>query len=207
MTRPTSLCGHSIHDVHGRRLGRMVKPIALVVASVLIAPVLAPAQVPLPGVTPAVTGTIGLDGTVDKFYSVTHSAMVKTADGVRHLVHLNRHTLVHGAASTADDAFRGLAEGSRVVVHYVVEGDRKTALEIDRVGDGGLTLVEGTVQHIDRAAKTLAIQLADDSTVTLRVTDRVADHVGRDIGRTDRVIVYYADEDGERVAHYFRRAN
>jgi len=185
-----------------RREIKMVKLIALVVASVLIASASASAQTP-----PPVIRTMGLDGTVDKFYPDTHRAIVKTADGVRHLVHLNRHTVVHGAESKAEDAFRGLNEGSRVVVHYVVKGDKKTAVEIDRVGDGGLSLMEGTVQHVDRMRKTLTIRLADDSTLALRLTDRAANHLDRDIASTDRVIVYYADESGERVAHYFKKAS
>ena len=185
----------------------MTRPTSLVVASLLIASVSARAQIPVPNDKPGTIGTIGLDGPVDKFYSVTHSAVVKTADGLRHLIHVNPRTVVHGAESTADDVFGGLEEGSHVVVHYVVEGDKKAALEIDRVGDGGLSLLDGRVQQMDRAAKTLAIQLADGSTVTLRLTDRAARHVGKEIGRKDRVIVYYADEGGDRVAHYFRKAS
>jgi hypothetical protein len=184
-----------------------IKQTAIVVAALLIASASASAQdvddnVPIP----AVTGTIGLDGTVDKFYGVTHSAIVKTADGVRHLVHLTSHTAVHGARS-ADDAFGGLQQGSRVVVHYVMDGDEKTAIEIDRVGDDGLTLLEGTVKHVDRNGKTLTLQLADDSIVTLRLTDRAARDVGKDIEGAGRVVVYYAEDGGERVAHYFRKVN
>jgi hypothetical protein len=183
----------------------MTLPASLLIASIsLFAQAQAPT--PVPGATPGTIGTIGLDGTVDKFYSVTHKAIIKTADGLHHLVHLNRRTVVHGAGSTAEGTFGGLEEGSRVVVHYVVEGEKKTALEIDRVGDGGLSLVEGTVRRVDRAAKTLTIQLADDSTVTLRLTERAAKHVGKDIASTDRVTVYYADDGGERVAHFFKRA-
>jgi hypothetical protein len=212
VTRPTFLYAHSSRDVHQRRPVAMLKPMALVVATLAIVPASLSAQtqtpVPgqVPGATPSTLGTIGLDGTVDKFYSATHEAIVKTAEGVRHLVHLNRHTVVHGAESAAHDTSGGLAEGSRVVVHYVAEGDKKTAVEIDRIGDGGLSLVEGTLLSVDRAAKTLTIHLADDSTMTLRLTDRAAAHVGKGIVRTDRVIVYYADESGERVAHFFKKA-
>jgi hypothetical protein len=212
VTLPTSLRVHSGRGVHPRRNVGILKPMTLVVASLLIASVSLPAQTQspepglVPGATPSTLGTIGLDGTVDKFYSVTHQAIIKTAEGVRHLVHLNSHTVVHGAESAADNTFGGLEEGSQVVVHYVVDGEKKTALEIDRVGDGGLSLVEGTLQRVDRAAKTLTIQLDDDSTVTLRLTDRAAKDVGKDVASSDRVVVYYADESGERVAHFFKRA-
>ena len=181
----------------------MLTKSAIVIASLVILAASAPAQnVPLPGVT----GTIGLDGTVDKFYGVTHGALVKAADGVRHLVHVTDRTAVHGTNATADDPFRGLEEGSRVVVHYVVNGDTKTAVEIDRVGDGGLTVVEGTVVGVDRVARKLTVQLADESWVTFRLTDRAAHDVGRDVAKRTRVIVYYADESGNPVAHYFKAA-
>ncbi len=126
----------------------MSRNVAIVIATLVIRSAWATAQdVPVSGVT----GTMGLDGTVDKFYAGTHSAIVKTADGIRHLVHLTDRTAVHGA-KPAGDAFSGLEEGSKVVVHYVVNGETKTAVEIDRLGDGGLTLVEGTVVGIDRVA-------------------------------------------------------
>lgn len=191
-----------------RQRGGMTQ-LALVLASLMIGASSAPAQVeslppaPYPGATPGTVGTIGLDGTVDKFYATTHGAIVKTADGVRHLVHLTDRTAVHGTQA-GEDSLGALAEGSHVVVHYVTEGDRKTALEIDRVGDGGLSLIEGTVKHIDRAGKTLTIQLADGSSNTLRLTDRAAHDVGKSVKR-GRVVVYYRDEGGERVAHYFKK--
>src|SRR4051812_3301370 len=131
----------------------MVKRIALVVASLLMtsASVLAQEPPPLPGVT----GTIGLDGTMDTFYSGTHDVIVKTEDGIRHLLHLSPRTVVHGAAATADRPLGELEKGSHVVVQYVVEGDQQTAVEIDRIGHDGLKAAEGTVKSVDRSAKKL----------------------------------------------------
>ena len=74
------------------------------------------------------------------------------------------------------------------------------------MADDGLTLLEGTVKHVDRRGKKLTLQLADDSIVTLRLTDRAARDAGKDIEHEGRVIVYFSDESGERVAHYFRKA-
>jgi hypothetical protein len=180
----------------------MTKTIALILLPLAMFSAPAHAQeVPLPGVT----GTIGLDGTVDKFYAVTHSAIVKTADGVRHLVRLTHRTAVHGTAPAAEDAFDKLEEGSRVAVHYVTDGSTKTAVEIDRVGDGGLKVAEGVVVGIDRAARRLDIRRSDGSRLTLRLTDRAADAVGSDVATKTRVIVYYAENGGERVAHYFKK--
>jgi hypothetical protein len=151
------------------------------------------------------TGVMGLDGTVDKFYGATHRAVVKTADGVRHIVHVSGRTVVHGAAGAANASFTGLEEGSRVAVHYVVEGERKTAVEIDRAGKGGLDAIDATVEHIDRAAKTMSVRLSDGTVMTLQLTERAAQDVGKDVARADRVVVYYADESGKRVAHFFKK--
>ena len=88
-----------------------------------------------------VTGTIALEGTVDKTYAAANTVIVKATDGVEHLFHLTRRTVVHGAKDTGDAALSGLKEGSRIVVHYAADGEQKTAVEVDRVGDDGQLLV------------------------------------------------------------------
>jgi len=177
---------------------------ALASVSLAILTATAAAQQPRP-VAPGVIGTIGLDGTIDRFYHATHSAVVKTADGVRHLVGVTDETVVHGAESAAEDPLRGLSEGRHVVVHYVVTGSKKTAVEIDHVGDAGLHVVQGVVVGVDRPARKLIVELPDDTWVTLRLTDRAAHDVGKEVATRSRVVVYYADEGGAQVAHYFKK--
>jgi hypothetical protein len=165
----------------------------------------APGPSPMPGDSPGTVGVIGLDGAVDKFYGATHKAIIKTADGVRHLVHLTGKTVVHGADEAAGATFDGLEEGSRVVVHGVVEGGQTTAVEIDRIGKDALHETEGTVERIDRKGRTLTIRLADGSTTTLRLTERAARDVAKDVVGADRVVVYYANASGTQVAHFFKK--
>jgi hypothetical protein len=155
--------------------------------------------------TPGVTGSIGLDGTIDTFEKQTRRAVVKTADGVRHVFHLTKKTAVHGANAAAADVSAGLDAGSHVVVQYVREGGKSTAVEVDRVGEGGLQAVHGSVTHVDRGARTLAVRLADGSAMTLHLTERAAKEAGNDVRRADKVVVFYADERGKRVAHYFKK--
>jgi hypothetical protein len=50
---------------------------------------------------PVMTGSIGLGGTIDTFEKQTQRAVVKAADGVRHVFHFARRTAVHGATSVA----------------------------------------------------------------------------------------------------------
>jgi len=154
------------------------------------------------------TGTVALEGTVQKTYEGVNTVVVKTVDGIEHFFHLTERTVVHGGKA-GGDALRGLDEGSRVVVHYTVEGGRQTASEVDRVAADGLKATEGVVTNVDRHAKTISIRLADGSRQTLELTDRAASDVGKDVeGRTvgtAKVVVYFTDEAGRRVAHYFKR--
>ena len=160
-----------------------------------------------PPAIPAITGTFAIEGTVQKTYGALNTVLVKTVDGVEHLFHLGERTVLHGAAG--GDALRGIDEGSVVVVHYTLEGDAKIAHEVDRVGRGGLKTTEGTVTKVDRIGKTISIRLAGGGEQTLRLTERAAADVGRDIdGATagsTRVVVYFSDDTGHEVAHYFRR--
>src|ERR1700747_1868226 len=99
-----------------------VPSIALLGGLLFGLPALDAIQEPVP-----VAGTMALEGTVNKTYAAANTVIVKATDGVEHLFHLTRHTVVHGAKDTGDAALSGLKEGSRVVVHYAAEGDQKTA--------------------------------------------------------------------------------
>jgi len=164
------------------------------------------AQAPPP--IPGTTGTLALEGSVDKVYAGAHSALVTAADGVKHLIHVTDRTVVHGARG-ARAALDGLTAGSRVVVHYTVDGTGKAAVEIDRIGAGGLAETEGVVTLIDRQAKRLSIQLTDGTTETLKLSERAARDAARGIEReADRVkvvVLYDTDDAGNKVAHYFKR--
>jgi hypothetical protein len=169
-------------------------------------PALEAIQEPVP-----VEGTIALEGTVNKTYAAANTVIVKATDGVEHLFHLTRHTVVHGAKDAGDAALSGLKEGSHIVVHYAAEGGQKTAVEVDRLGDDGLAAMEGVVTRVDREGRRISIRLADGSTETLQLSERAARDVGKDVDRAAaagaKVVVYYTDEAGRRVAHYFKRVS
>jgi hypothetical protein len=158
-----------------------------------------------------VTGTMALEGTVDETSKAGKTIIVKTVDGIRHLFHLTAETAVHGSAAAGADTLDGLEAGSRIVVHYTAKGGQQTAHEVDRLDTKGLKTVEGVVTRVDRVGRVMSIRLADGSTQTLRLTDRAATDVGRDVDSAAadarRVIVYYADEAGQQVAHYFKRTS
>ena len=158
-----------------------------------------------------VTGTIAVEGTVDQTSEAGKTVIVKTVDGIRHLFRVTEKTTVHGGAAAGADTFNGLEAGSRILVHYTAKAGQETALEVDRLDAKGLKTMEGVVTRVDRGGRELSIRLADGSTQTLRLTDRAATDVGRDVDSAaadaTRVVVYYADDAGEQVAHYFKRVS
>ena len=94
-------------------------------------------------------------------------------------------------------------------MHYTAKGGRETAEEVDQIGKDGMKMAEGTVSHIDRAAKTIAVKTADGTEETYRLADHAAKDAGKDIGegaeKSGKVIVYYTEEAGHKVARFFKK--
>ncbi len=174
----------------------------LPVAAVLLAASLARGGQTLP----PVGGTLTTEATVQQI-DAGGTIVVKTVDGVERTFRLAKDLLVHGKKGDGPDALAGLRKGSTVVVHYTKEGAEEKAREIDYVGDDGLRTTEGIVTRIDRRRKEIVIRFDDGKTETLKLTDRAAADAGKDVDRVagaSRVVVYYADEGGQKVAHFFK---
>src|SRR5579872_1311878 len=125
-----------------------------------------------------------VSGTVKKVDSAAKTIVVKTADGAEHTFQFVGHTAVHGAdkvTAGAKDAYHGLKEGSEVVVHYTAEGSKETAQEVDRIGEGGLKVTEGTITRVDRGAKTLTVKTANGTEETYQMADHAVKDAGKDI--------------------------
>jgi hypothetical protein len=152
-----------------------------------------------------------VEGTVKKVDAGTKTVVVATADGTEHTVHFVSKTAVVGWDATeggAKDGMHGVKEGSHVVVHYTVKGTQKTAQEMDRIGDGGLKVTEGTVSAIDRGGKTLAVKTADGAEATYKITDHAAVDAGKETGKgvakASKVTVYYTEEGGKKIVRFFK---
>jgi hypothetical protein len=179
------------------------------VSGVLGVPARAAAQAPPP--INGVTGTVALEGTVVQEQAAANTVIVKTVDGVEHLFHYTKDLLFHGGKSGGVEALQGLRDGTTVAVHYTVAGSDAAALEIDQISDDGLSVTEGTVVRIDRGRKQITIRFDDGESETFQLTERAAFGAGKELDQvpdgTARVTVYYTDEDGHRVAHYFKQTS
>jgi hypothetical protein len=149
-------------------------------------------------------------GTIEKVDSATRTIVVKTADGTEHSFHYVGRTVVHGADISADaakDSWHGVTKGSEVVAHYTKRGTEETAVEIDKVGKGGLDLTEGTVKEIDRGTKKLVVVTADGTEKTFTLSDHAVTDSGKEIAKGtekgSKVVVYSSEDAGKKVAHFF----
>jgi hypothetical protein len=146
-------------------------------------------------------------GTISKIDSGAKTIAIKTKDGTEQTLHWIGKTTVHGTDAAAKDTFKGLKEGSEVVAHYTVKGADKTAVEVDKVGKDGMKESEGTVTVIDRGSKTIAVKTADGTEQTFKMADHAAVDAGKETGKavekSAKVTVYYTEEAGKKVAHFF----
>jgi Cu/Ag efflux protein CusF len=153
------------------------------------------------------------EGTVKKVDSSTKAVVIATKDGTERTFHFGERTTVHGvedAGKGSEEALHGLKEGTEVAVHYTSKGTVDTADEIDHIGKDGLKVTEGTVKKVDHGAKTVTIATADGTERTFRLVGRGTRETGKDIAKgvdkSAKVTVYYTEEGGDRVAHFFKSA-
>lgn len=169
------------------------------------APNLARAQVTAPG--GGTTNTLTLEGTVESISPKGDAITVKSGDGVTQLFRLTSKLFVHDSKPAPDEALGDLHRGMAVVVHYKAEGLSRTAEEVDRLDAQGLRVTEGRVASIDRSRGEIKVRLDDNRVETLKLTDRAAQGAGKNLDNAadTPVVVYYTDEKGEKVVHYFRQ--
>jgi arginine repressor len=149
-------------------------------------------------------------GSVEKIDSTSKTIVVKTADGTEHTLHLVKSTTVHGAdasAKGAEDSWHGVEKGSEVVAHYTKRGADDTAVEVDRIGKGGLKVTTGTIKSIDRGGKVIVVKTGDGTEETFKLTDHAVKDAGKGIAegteKGTKVVVYSTEDAGKKIAHFF----
>ena len=138
------------------------------------------------------TGAIGLESTIDTFYSRVHS-LVK-AMGLGGGIERSR--------TRGLEVVDSLQPGAPVVAYYAVKGVQASASNVDRVGPDGLNVNEGVITRVDRSSKRITIKFSHGSTETLRSTRHGVQDADGSVH--SRVIVYHTNPSGQIVAHYFK---
>jgi hypothetical protein len=153
----------------------------------------------------AVEAVSAVHGTLSKIDSGAKTIVVKTADGTEHAFHFVVKTTVHGTEVGAKDAFHGLKEGSEVVAHYTATGSEYTAVEVDKIGKGGLKTMDGTVSEMKSGGKELVMKSADGTEQAFHMADHAATETGKGAEKSAKVTVYYTEDAGKKVVHFFEK--
>ena len=151
-------------------------------------------------------------GVVTKVDAGTKTIVVKAEDGTEHTVHYVDKTVVKGAnaaATGAKDSWHGITTGSEVVAHYTVKGTEKTGVEVDKLGKDGLKSFDGNVTKVGDDGKTFVVKAADGTEHAFQVaghdTEVAAKEIGKGADKSGKVTVYYTEEAGKKVAHFFKK--
>jgi hypothetical protein len=150
------------------------------------------------------TAVVGTVKTIDKG---AKTVVVRTGEGTEHTIHFVGRTVAHGgeaAAHGSKDAFEGIKEGDDVVVHYTVKGTVKTANEVDHVGKDGLKMSEVAVKSVDHGARTVTARTGEGAEETYHLTADAARETGKGLDKGGKATVYYTEEGGKKVAHFFK---
>jgi hypothetical protein len=166
----------------------------------------------------AVTGAVSLaqgmfsavEGKVKRVDATAKTIVVETGDGVDHTLHYAERTIVRGANS-ADQAashdIHAVGKGTTIVAHYFTAEGKDTVAEIDRLGEDGLQRSAGTIDDLDRGKKKLVLKATDGTETTFQLSDHAAIDAGTDIKKSveksTHVTVYYTQQAGKKVAHFF----
>ena len=153
----------------------------------------------------AVEAVNTVHGTIAKIDSGAKTIVVKTADGAEHTFHFVTKTAVYGTEAGAKDAFHGLKEGSEVVAQYTSKGSENTAVEVDKLGKDGLKAMDGTVSDIKSGGKELVVKSSDGTEQAFQMAGHAATETGKGAEKSAKVTVYYTENAGKKVAHFFEK--
>jgi hypothetical protein len=142
-------------------------------------------------------------GTITKVDHATKTVVVKAADGTEHTITVTGQTTYKGTK----EGFDGLKEGTEAVVHETGKGAKETGLEIGKISDDGVKVTEGTVVKVDHGTKTVVVKSADGTEKAFDYTETAGKDMGEGVGAATekgaKVTVYYTDESGKKIAHFF----
>src|SRR5215471_11780573 len=126
-------------------------------------------------------------GSITHLDTAAKTVVVKTKQGSELTLHFVEGTVVRGADKTASGSkseFKGLSEGSEVIVHYSESTGQNNAYEFDKVGKDGVKYVDGTVTKVGKDGKTMVVKAADGTEHTFDVVGNDTVDAAKKIGKS-----------------------
>lgn len=147
---------------------------------------------------PPLHAVVALEGTMNTFYRALNVGLVAARDGIAQAYRFT--TTVRGGRSVGQEAAPALGdlrEGAMVMIQSVNDEDRMET--------------EGRVAHVDRGRKQITVKYDDGTVDVLQLTERAAAATWPEEEQAiaaqaagAEAAIYYNDEDGRRVVHFFR---
>ncbi len=158
------------------------------------------------------TGHHTLVGELVRVDTKGRKLVIRTADGVEHVLAYMGHTTVHSLGRAGNASYLTGKEGSQVVVHYTQHGATMTADEVDVFGHKALQTTDGTLVRVDKDGRHVVIRTKNGAEETydlghdaaLDTTDGVADASDLAAKEGDHVIVYHTEQGGRKVVHVLK---
>src|ERR1700733_14124053 len=116
----------------------------------------------------------GGGGAVKSVDKGAKTVVVKTSEGTEHTFHFIGRTVAHGAVATA--------KGSKDAFEGMKEGDD--------------VVVHYTVKGTEKTA--------EGAEETYHISDRAVKESGKGLEKAGKVTVYYTDDAGKKVVHFFK---
>jgi hypothetical protein len=157
---------------------------------------------------------MALDDTMKMFYRAVNVGLVAARDGVDHAYRFTASLIGHPGSNPRQPivtALEGLREGTVVTVQYGVQVRGEPEETVDPVSDEDLMATEGRVVHIDRRRQQITVKYEDGTIDVMQLTERAAAATWPEKEQAiaaqaagAQATVYYNDEHGQRVVHFFR---
>jgi hypothetical protein len=159
-------------------------------------------------------------GAVTKIDKTGKTIAIKATDGSDQVFKFTQRTAIRTSVESAQavktgavDSYFAGKEGTRVVVRYIGKGSDKTATMVEDFGKDALKAGRGTVTHVDRAARTVAIKTDDGAEATYKLgseaiveTDHGVVRGSRYVAKEgDKVAVHYTEDAGDKIVHFFQK--
>jgi len=94
-----------------------------------------------------------------------------------------------------------------VVVRETKKGTEETGVEIGKIGENSVKVTDGTIVKVDHGAKKVVVKSADGTEKSFDYTETAGKDMGEAVGagteKGAKVTVYYTEESGKKIAHFF----
>ena len=161
-----------------------------------------------------------VEGAVTQLDKKAKTIAIKTTDGTEDVFHYGEHTSVRDSSAGAQAAKMGVVdtyfagkEGSHVVVRYMGNGADKTATLLEDFGKDTLKVGRGTVTHVDKESRTVAIKTDNGAEATYKLgaegvveTQHGVVRANRYVAKEgDKVVVHYTEDEGGKLVRLFKK--